>query len=397
MEENSYQDILERYINDKPLSSNETQVLLKYLREHQDQPELHSIIEKALSANLFADNADDLQADRIYQNIAEKVSFASEKPDKHAARFSFWRVAASLIFILSVSWGGYKYYQAKNPNQTLTNTPAKKSQNDALPGTDKAYLKLANGDSILLSQSGNGTLALQAGTKVVKSGGQLSYNVSAAAKSDEIAYNTLSIPRGGRFQVILPDGSKVWLNSVSSLRFPTAFSGRDRRVVLTGEAYFEVARNKALPFIVETNGMEVKVLGTHFNVAAYHDEEAIKTTLLEGSVQVENNRQTVILSPGNQSTYSKASGSMRVARANLEEAVAWKNELFVFKNADIKSVMRQLSRWYNIDVVFKGDVNTQLNGMISRNTNLSGVVKILQLSGGAEFKITGNRITVSEQ
>ncbi|HEY0055585.1 MAG TPA: FecR domain-containing protein [Pedobacter sp.] len=398
MEEKALQDILEKYAYDKPLSPDETQVLLRYLSENREQPALKEFIDKAITEELFDDLGDKTVGDRIYQNVLDKANLIESTSNTQPAAYSFWRVAASVIFILGISWGGYKYYQAgQSLGETTTkSTPVKNLADDALPGTDRAYLKLDNGESILLTPSGTQTLALQGGTRVLKQSGQLSYNVSTSAKSKQATFNTLTIPRGGKFQLILPDGSKVWMNSASSLRFPTAFNGRDRRVVLSGEAYFEVAKSKTLPFIVETNGMEVKVLGTHFNVAAYHDDEIIKTTLLEGSVQVGKNSQKVLLSPGKESTLIKASGTMKVADANLAEALAWKNELFVFKNADIKLVMRQLSRWYDMDVVFKDDVNTQLNGMISRNTNLSGVIKILQLSGGAHFKINGNLITVSE-
>jgi hypothetical protein len=394
MEENKHQEILEKYIYDKPLLPEETEVLIKYLRENREQPVVQRFIEKAISENLFEDIAKDERADIIYQNILDRTDLAEVTPRTQYA-YGFWRVAASILFIFGISWGGYKYYQGNN-QEIVANGARSKEKSDAAPGTDKAYLKLANGDSILLTQTGDGMLTSQGGSQVSKQGGLLSYNMNGSAKSGEVVYNTLNIPRGGKFQLILADGTKVWMNAASSLRFPTAFVGRDRRVVLTGEAYFEVAKNKALPFIVEANGMEVKVLGTHFNVGAYQDESAIKTTLVEGSVHVRKDKQQVLLSPGKQSTLTKATGAMHVENANLDEALAWKNELFVFKNSDIKSVMRQLSRWYDIDVIFKGEVNTKLNGMISRNTNLSGVIKLLQLSGGAQFKINGNLITVSE-
>jgi hypothetical protein len=392
MEETAYQDIIEKYIYDKPLSPSEIHLLTEYLRENREQSALQSIISKAITEKLFEDAADSGRADIIFNNILNNTGAPEIKSNSRWTAYGFWRVAASILLVLGISLGIYEY-QSGNDSKTVA---TKKLNTDALPGTNKAYLKLANGDSILLTQSGDGMLVSEGGAQVSKQGGQLSYKMSGATEPGKTVYNTLNIPRGGKFQLVLADGSKVWMNSASSIRFPTTFTGKERRLILNGEAYFEVAKNKAKPFIVETNGMEVKVLGTHFNVSAYHDEESIKTTLVEGSVQVSKGNHKALLSPGKQSTLNKSAGTIQVAEANLQEALAWKNELFVFKNADIKAVMRQLSRWYDMDVVYKGDANTRLNGMISRNTNLLGVIKLLQISGGAKFKIDGKLITVSE-
>jgi ferric-dicitrate binding protein FerR (iron transport regulator) len=266
--------------------------------------------------------------------------------------------------------------------------------NDALPGRSKAVLTLANGSSILLDSVANGMLAQQGNATVVKlNNGQLAYN-TLAEKPTEVLYNTLATPRGGQYQLVLPDGSKVWLNAASSIRYPTAFAGKERKIEITGEAYFEVAKNTGVPFIVSTNGMDVKVLGTRFNVNAYDDEATIRTTLLEGAVLVTKDAATAILKPGQQSRLTKSGVINVINDTDIEEAVAWKNGLFSFKSADIKTVMRQIARWYDVEVVYEKEVQEQFHTEINRNTNASKVFKILETTGGVHFRIEGKKVTV---
>jgi ferric-dicitrate binding protein FerR (iron transport regulator) len=207
--------------------------------------------------------------------------------------------------------------------------------------------------------------------------------------------NTLTTPRGGQYEVMLPDGTKVWLNSASSLTYPVTFAGKERRVELTGEAYFEVAKNTSSPFFVKTSGQTVKVLGTHFNINSYEDEKCVKTTLLEGSVVItsDGNKQAVNLKPGQQSVNKAASFDV-INEADIDEAVAWKNGKFLFRNTDLQTVMRQLSRWYDVDVEYQGTIaERHYRGRISRNVPVSQVFEILKTSG-INFIINGRTIIV---
>ncbi|HWW40381.1 FecR family protein, partial [Pedobacter sp.] len=198
-----------------------------------------------------------------------------------------------------------------------------------------------------------------------------------------------------QYQLKLPDGTLVWLNSASSLRFPTQFAGKERSVELDGEAYFEVAKNKEMPFKVHVRAMEVRVLGTHFNVMAYDDEESISTTLLEGSVKVSNALQTAVIRPGQQASLKKSSGILGVEEVNTVEAIAWKNGKFLFADEDIETIMRRISRWYNVEVEYRGNLSDKnFAGSISRYENVSEVLKMLELTGTIHFKVEGRRIIV---
>ncbi len=252
---------------------------------------------------------------------------------------------------------------------------------------------MADGSSIILDQAQNGNLATQGNTKILKMNGMLSYNTSQN-KTTKVLYNTISTPRGGQYQLIFTDGTKVWLNAASSLRFPTNFEGKERKVELSGEAYFEVAKNKAMPFKVKVNKMEVEVLGTHFNINSYEDESTIRTTLLEGSVRINQNKNTGILKPGQQAQTDQFGAIKIINDADLEEAIAWKEEKFQFGRADIHEVMRQVARWYDVNIEYKGTVSSHFGGTISRNANLSQVLDMLHLTGKVKFEVKDRKIIV---
>jgi len=273
-----------------------------------------------------------------------------------------------------------------------------------MPGGNKAILTLSNGKQILLTNAQNGKLANQGNTIISKtSKGQIVYTSITANKStffQPVLYNTMTIPRGGQYLLVLPDGSKVWLNSSSSLRYPTAFSGKERRVELTGEAYFEIIHNAASPFRVVTKGQVVEDIGTQFNIKAYDDEELIKTTLIEGSIKVAAKNQQMMLKPGQQLTLNTQTDNKSIQlidNANVEEAIAWKNGYFRFNNEKIPEIMRQLSRWYDIDVIYKGNItNEGLNGKISRYKNISQIIEMLESTKLVHFKVQGREVTVIE-
>ncbi|HEY0273569.1 MAG TPA: FecR domain-containing protein [Chitinophaga sp.] len=303
-----------------------------------------------------------------------------------------WVAAACLL--LAVGAGLY-YYRHNRPAApaVATVTP---SGSDLAPGRNRATLTLADGSRFILENTGNGTLARQNGASIHKDNGELVYHAAGAPPKANAGaiMNTMTTPRGGAYAIVLTDGSKIWLNAASSLRFPAYFAGADRTVELQGEAYFEIAPDAGKPFHVIAGAQTIDVLGTHFNISNYNDESTIITTLTTGSIRVRTAGATSVLEPGQQSLVSNAD----VSRINLQpeadtgQALAWQHNLFQFNNADIGTIMRQLSRWYDVEVVFEGPLPREhFSGKISRNVPASGVPKILAASG-INFKIEGRKI-----
>jgi transmembrane sensor len=262
------------------------------------------------------------------------------------------------------------------------------------PGSNKAVLTLGDGRTIILDNAASGQLASESGTTIVKmKDGEIAYNASTTTR-EQITYNTIAIPRGGQYNLTLPDGTKVWLNAASTLRFPTRFTGNTREVELDGEAYFEVAKNQEMPFFVNAQEMKVKVLGTHFNVMAYKDEPEIITTLLEGKVKLSSTTRNVLLAPGEQGLFS--ANNFKVKKADLNEAVAWKNGYFIFNGENLSAIMRKISRWYDVDIDYNThNGNLTYTGSVSRFKNISEVLKVLSLTGTVKFEIKERRVTVT--
>jgi transmembrane sensor len=274
------------------------------------------------------------------------------------------------------------------------------SPKDIPPGRQGAILTLSDGKQVVLDSLGNGVVATQNGTQVILKNGQLAYD-AAGKSTGAIAYNTMSTPKGRQFQVTLPDGTRVWLNSASSITYPTSFAGNERRVEITGEAYFEVAHlfpvgggkgRGPIPFKVKINDQaEVEVLGTHFNINAYHDESNIKTTLLEGSVKVTGGSDRAFLQPGQQAQVTLSEKIKIVKDADIEKVMAWKEGLFNFEGLGIEEVMRQLARWYDIDVVYGKEVpDIKFVGEMSKNVSLSDLLSGLK-GIGVHFRIEQER------
>ncbi|WP_276346233.1 FecR domain-containing protein [Daejeonella sp. JGW-45] len=295
------------------------------------------------------------------------------------------RVASAAAIILVASLGIYLY----RTNLAAEPQPlAGVQENDILPGGNRATLTLADGRRIDLNEARNGELANQSGIRVTKTAdGQLVYTISdSGPASEDLSYNTIETPYGGQYQVNLPDGSRVWLNSASSLKYPVHFSGKERKVEITGEVYFEVARNPAMPFRVKNEGQTIEVLGTHFNVMSYPGESTINTTLLEGSVKVFSSKGSKLLTPGQQAR--NGNGGIDVVTVDTEEVIAWKNGFFIFKSEDAQSIMRQISRWYDVDIEIQGDISRKnFGGRISRSRNISEVLEVLESTGSIKFKI----------
>ncbi len=264
-----------------------------------------------------------------------------------------------------------------------------------MPGGNKAILTLADGTKVELDTASNGTVTKQGNITVIKLDGQLAYNVEGNL-AREAVYNTITTPKGGQYRLLLADGSKVWLNAASSLRFPTTFTSKERRVELTGEGYFEVAHNTEKPFYVSVREMDVKVLGTHFNINSYQDDEVIRTTLLEGSVFVSSKKikRAAVLKPGQQALLNGVQLDVK-KDIDTEVIMAWKNGKFNFDGDNIQTVMRQLEKWYDVQVEYRGDITTEeFVGVISRNVNLSEILNMLEKTNAVDFELKGKKIIV---
>lgn len=337
----------------------------------------------------------------LYSKILQEIKTRESAPKRIVFLRSRWFVAASVALFLVVSSLLALYLRHDN-SSLLTKNNAQPFKHTVAPGGNKALLTLANGSKITLDDAATGQLAKQSGVTITKAAnGKLIYTIENAPSNStglaQQAYNTIETPRGGQYQVNLPDGSKVWLNAGSSLRFPTNFTGNIRSVELAGEAYFEVAKNAQKPFRVISNSQVVEVLGTHFNISSYVDDSSVKTTLLEGSVKVLSTKsnQSKLLKPGQQSNINYSDNSIDVQTVDTEEVVAWKNGYFLFVDEDLKSIMSKLARWYNVDVEYTGNVdNLRFGGMVSRSRDLAQALKIIEQTGNVKTKIEGRRVTI---
>jgi len=360
----------------------------------------HSFDDNRVEINAGENDTEQQLEERIKSRLNNTIQYGSApviNSRKGVGRMPAVAAAAGILIIVSL--GFYFIFISKSSRQEIATSKSIHNQlkNDIAPGGNKAVLTLADGSFIVLDSAANGTLSNQGKIKIQKlDNGLLAYTMNGrqVTEHDEAFFNTISTPRGGQYQVTLSDGTKVWLNAASSIRFPVVFTGTERIVEITGEAYFEVTKNKHRPFIVKANSSEIEVLGTHFNVNAYNEETSTKTTLLEGSVNVKRNNYTAILLPGQQARMNKQ-GELKVFNdADLEEAVAWKDGLFVMKKADIGTVMRQIARWYDVEIVYEGTVPPgRITGDMSRNMNLSKMLEVMGLIG-VHFTIEGNKVLV---
>jgi len=395
---------------DKTASEEERAELMALLGNPENDDDLHALLKDAWQ-RLEADEQvfSRLQSEGMLRQVLgtsgkdEGVAPVVRRPVITMRR----GVAAAAVLLVIAGGAYFQLFRKGSVEKIAAPVVVKKKERIDVPAPNgnNAILTLGDGSTVVLDSAQNGVLTQQGDAQISKANaGRLVYNVLSQAphvlNKAAVFFNTVSTRRGGQYQVVLPDGSRVWLNTVSSLRFPTAFTGEERVVELTGEAYFEIEKNERMPFRVHVNaadnkGMDVRVLGTHFNVMAYDNEAEIRTTLLEGKVKVFNGDKSSVLAPGQQVKLDQQ-GRLRLdEHADVELAMAWKNGLTAFKSADIRSIMRQVERWYDIDVVYEGDVpGRTFSGGISRDANLSEIIRLLEVSK-IHFRMEGRKLTVT--
>lgn len=325
----------------------------------------------------------------IYNRISDQIDTEPENQNRRVPkhRIRLWFSMAAVLLISALMVFIYHLNKPSFKQDSLQTT-------DIKPGGNVATLTLSNGQKVVLTDLKNGTLANEDNTSIQKTNdGQVVYSKKGIVHNSSSSYNMMTTPTGGQYALTLSDGTKVMLNAASTLKYPVCFSGKDRIVELTGEAYFEVAHDKKKPFKVIANHQVTEVLGTHFNINSYADEDHVKTVLIEGSVKVYSNAGFKILKPGQQSTV--VDHHLEVSDADVEETLAWKNGYFRFNDENITSVMRKLSRWYNIEVQYQDKVpEVGFYGTISKFKNISEVLKMLEYTKGVHFKVEGRRVTV---
>ena len=351
----------------------------------------------------------------ILQKLQTSLCETKEGPVRTISRNNeFWRsrrwVAAAAVFLL-VGAGSYFFHFRNKDSNTPGGAAAQNIVGDVAPGHYGAVLTLANGSRVVLDSTGNKPIATQGSSQVLLQNGAVVYQKDSAASATTAGaasgaaidpapgaaavYNTMTTPRGRQFQLVLPDGSHVWLNAASSLRYPTVFTGGQRMVELSGEAYFEIAKDEAKPFVVSVKGMRVQVLGTAFDLMAYPDEAAVNTTLITGAVRVATPKTSLVLNPDQQASLQDSAGRFTVSKPNLKEVLAWKNGRFRFDGAKITAIMRQIARWYDVDIEYSGEPpSNEFNGSISRAEYVQKLLDALERTGNVHFRLEGRKIIV---
>jgi len=390
--ENRYHYLLNRF-NNGTATADELAELERLLASPEATGLLQELWEKIpADARFFEEGKSETMLATILQRNRSTVKMMPQR------RKNSWMLIAAAACTLVVV-GTLLFTTLKPTKDTTPKIVAQnKSVNVVAPGGDKAMLMLDDGSTITLDSTGNGTISIQGASNVSKASGQVIYALNdSPSEETKVLYNTLKTRRGGQYQLALSDGTRVWMNASSSLRFPTAFSGKERIVELTGEAYFEVAKDAQHPFSVRVNGITVNVLGTHFNVMAYENEAATAITLLEGAVNVTKEDSNVRLRPGQQARLQPGAAFQVINNVNLDETIAWKNGYFQLDHTRLDVLMRQVERWYDVDVAYQGKIPNRLfGGKIPRKSDIKEVMKLLELSK-VYSRIEGNKITILDK
>ena len=386
-------------------------MLDRYLKNQANTKEKEKLDE------FFEENSNSIEASKSIENVSKLedkifnyIQFGIKEQVKKEStlnRMPYLQVAASILVIFLFSTTIYFYRSSLASKSQLPIAQSVAKLEDKQPAKNIAILTLGNNSQIVLDEATNGEIAQESGVSILKTDkGELIYkirNSNNLSNNDLNKYNTISTPMGGKFKVILPDGSLVVLNAASTLKYPLHFDEKLRKVSFTGEAYFEIAKlvdkqKKRIPFYVYSNNQIVEVLGTHFNINSYDNEEYSKTTLLEGSVKIINEKSTAtakILKPGQQAVIKRGDVQTKILIADEAQALAWKDGYFLFKNTNIKDVVNELERWYNVDIQYDDAMEFEnITGYISRNVKISSVLKMLQLSGIVNYEISGSKIII---
>jgi len=381
------------------LTPGETARLQQMLQDSQHLDSLEEMILAHLQETRPEEPGDEAMRSTILAGLDRKIDSHESSHNitviplrqRLAGNWKMLAAASVLLFVLTGAW--FRFHHAASAPAQLVSKPAPAKK--IVPGSNKATLTLADGSEITLDDTNKGDIAVQGGIRVVKTdNGVIAYNGKNANSAN--MFNTIRTPRGGQYEVVLPDGTHAWLNSASSLRYPASFSGPRREVTLDGQGYFDVAPNKDHPFVVHTSRTDVNVLGTSFDVMAYADEPETNTTLIAGSVIVNHAGKKQQLNPGEQAHLDLASESMTVRKPDVEEVIAWVNGKFQFGSSDIRSIMRQISRWYDVEVEYRGDLSDlHLSGVLSRKDDVSVLLDALQETGDVRFKMENNKIIVT--
>lgn len=382
-----FNELMAQFISGE-ISSEDKVTLLSMLDNPQYSGELDRIFRENYDS-VEIPSVDSETTEKFIRELREKMKVSSnEKIAPHWSIFSWKKLAVAASVLLVIGLGGVLLFPSDLPSSKVV---VLSKSCDKEPARMGAILTLSNGSKIVLDSVGNGLLANQNNTVISKKNGVVVYTEGSNA---QMVYNTMTTPRARQYNLVLSDGTRVWLNASSSITFPTSFGEKNRNVDITGEVYFEVAKDKTRPFKVSVNGVDINVLGTHFNVNAYDDEASVNTTLLEGSVLITKKEKKALLKPGQQANIQESGGILVNEYANLNEVMGWKNGVFYFENASIQTVLRQLSRWYDVDVVYEKGVPTRIfEGEIQRNLQLSQVLKILE-NNKVHFKIEGKVLRV---
>lgn len=392
----------------KTASEQEEAELMQLISQSEGDEELAAAIQKVwdqkvLDGDFFSRES---SAKILQQVIQGKRNDLGEEGGRAPVRRMFrYPVAAAAMVIVLLGVAVFLVWRPEKKEQPadLVKHTVSSAAEEIRPGKEGALLTLDDGTVVVLDSLQNGVIATQGGAKIFLKNGRLAYSlvdtdIQTDGKELPVLYNTMRTPRGRQFQMTLPDGTKAWLNAASSIRYPTAFAADKREVEITGEAYFEVVHDQSRPFRVRyahsaSHEGAVEVLGTNFNVNAYDNEAMVKTTLLEGSVRVFTGEVSKIIRPGEQAKVA-GPGQIKVERVNIEEAVAWKNGIIQFVGSDIRTIMRQVERWYDVEIVYEGNIpERSFTGDVSRNENISQVLKILTISD-INFRIDGRKIIV---
>ncbi|MGN6420066.1 MAG: FecR family protein [Pseudobacter sp.] len=390
----AFTQLLDKYLT-QTITAEEQQLFFELVQSKKYLQELEAVIDQALCDAAFDVAEDPLLREKLFDQILQQ----RETPVRRIPLYRRWGWAAALLVLLG---GSIYFFTTTGKNEKNNIVQDQHNKKDILPGTNRAMLTLSDGTVITLDSAANGAIAQQGNASVVKlANGELRYETNGVAQH-KVMMNTMVTPKGGQYQLTLPDGTKIWLNAASSITYPAVFAGNERSIKVSGEVYMEIAKDARRPFLVDVDGRStVQVLGTSFNINSYTDEGIIRTTLVEGSVKVKaahsrRNQQAVTLKPGQQAVITSNSDEIRLQPANIDQVLAWKNGFINFESGSFQEVMRQIERWYDIDVKFEGaKPPVSIEGRMDRGVKLSDLMGLLN-NFGIHARLEGRTLILSE-